>query len=73
MRASTFLRSGTLLLALPFLHGILFAEDAATRTLITNVRVWDGTSDGLADGRNVLIEGNRIARISSDPIRADNA
>ncbi len=45
MRASTLLRSGTLLLALLFLPGIAFAEDAVTRTLITNVLVWDGTSD----------------------------
>ncbi len=55
MIASTLLRSGTLLLALLLLHGIVFAEDAATRTLITNVRVWDGTSDSLSSKTSVLI------------------
>ena len=70
MRASTLLRSGTLLLALLLLHGIVFAEDAAKRTLITDVRVWDGTSDSLSSKTNVLIEDHLITRISEGTARA---
>ena len=36
----------------------------SARTLITNVRVWDGTSTRLGGATNVLIEGNRIKAIS---------
>jgi imidazolonepropionase-like amidohydrolase len=36
----------------------------SARTLITNVRVWDGTSTRLSGATNVLIEGNRIKAIS---------
>ena len=70
MRASMLLRCVTLLLALLVLHGVALAEDAPTRTLITNVRVWDGTSDGLSGKTNVLIEDNFIARISAGTARA---
>jgi imidazolonepropionase-like amidohydrolase len=64
------LRCATLLLALLVLHDVALAEDAPTRTLITNVRVWDGTSDGLSGKTNVLIEDNLIARISEGTARA---
>ena len=37
---------------------------APTQILITNARVFDGKSDTLADGMNVLIEGNKIAKVS---------
>jgi imidazolonepropionase-like amidohydrolase len=37
---------------------------APARTLITGVRVWDGTSTRLSPTTNVLIEGNRIKAIS---------
>ncbi len=69
MRASTFLRSGALLLALLIVPGITVAKDAATRTLITNVRVWDGTSESLSSKTNVLIEDNLITRLSEGTAR----
>ena len=40
------------------------AQDAAPpQTLITNVSVWDGTSDALAIGQSVLVEGNLIKQV----------
>jgi imidazolonepropionase-like amidohydrolase len=33
------------------------------QVLITNVNVWDGTSDGLIKGVDVLVEGNKIKKI----------
>jgi imidazolonepropionase-like amidohydrolase len=42
----------------------------APQTLFVNARVFDGRSDTLAGGMNVLVEGNRIARISKAPIAA---
>lgn len=38
------------------------------RLLITNARVFDGRSDALTGVMNVLIVGNKINRISADPI-----
>lgn len=37
-------------------------------TLITNVRIFDGKASTLTAPRNVLIRGNKIERISADPI-----
>ncbi len=39
-----------------------------TKILITNARVFDGKSDLLADGMNVLVEGNKITRLSKAKI-----
>ena len=44
------------------------AKPAPAQTLIVNARVFDGRSDKLADGMNVLIEGNKIARVSKAAI-----
>lgn len=41
--------------------------------LFRNVRVFDGTSDHLSGSTNVLVHGNLIQKISSDPIPADGA
>jgi imidazolonepropionase-like amidohydrolase len=38
-------------------------EKEPTRVLITNVNVWDGTSDDVKMGVDVLVEGNKIKRI----------
>lgn len=38
-------------------------DDAPTGILITNVNIFDGTSDGLIEGRDVLIEDNLISEI----------
>jgi imidazolonepropionase-like amidohydrolase len=40
------------------------ATAAAARTLFVNARVFDGRGDKLAEGMNVLVEGNKIASIS---------
>ena len=62
--------AGTLLLGLLISAGVFAGEDASkaapapAQTLITNARVFDGNSAKLADGMNVLIEGNKIAKIS---------
>ena len=41
------------------------------QTLITNVRVFDGKTDGLSPSTNVLVEKNLIKEIGSD-IKADD-
>ena len=38
-------------------------EDKPAQILITNVNVWDGTSDVLANGQSVLVEGNLIKQV----------
>ena len=42
------------------------SQDAAPKTsvLITNANIFDGTSDRLATGMSVLVEGNKIAKIA---------
>ncbi|HYN58678.1 MAG TPA: amidohydrolase family protein [Rubrivivax sp.] len=44
------------------------AAGTPTQVLITNVRVFDGLGDRLAEGMNMLVEGNRIARLSRSAI-----
>ena len=39
------------------------AQDGPERTLFTNVNVWDGFADDLKSGQDVLIEGNKVAKI----------
>ena len=47
-------------------------EDAPAQTLFTDVRVWDGTSDGLTDSTNVLVVDNLIHSIGPD-VTGENA
>lgn len=42
-----------------------------TTVLFDNVRIFDGTSASLSSLTNVLVRGNKIVQISSDPIRVD--
>jgi imidazolonepropionase-like amidohydrolase len=42
-----------------------------TATLLTNARIFDGTSPDCAEGMQVLVEGGTIREISSRPIKAD--
>ncbi len=51
----------------------LAAEEIKPQTLITNVNIFDGVNDGLAEGMNVLIEGSLIKTVSADPISAEGA
>jgi imidazolonepropionase-like amidohydrolase len=62
------------LLLLP-LAGSLSAQPASApaATLITNVNVFDGTSDSLLANASVLVENNMIAAVSADPIEARGA
>jgi imidazolonepropionase-like amidohydrolase len=48
-------------------------EEAPQQILITNVDVFDGSSDRLAKGMNVLVEGHLIKEISSGKISAPEA
>jgi imidazolonepropionase-like amidohydrolase len=41
------------------------AQEAENTVLITNVNVWDGTSDGLQNGMSVLVEGNLISQVAA--------
>lgn len=51
----------------------VYAQDEAPpRVLITNVDVWDGTSDEVKKGVDVLVEGNKIMKVAKG-ITADNA
>ncbi|WP_071873246.1 metal-dependent hydrolase family protein [Atopomonas hussainii] len=49
-----------------------YANDAP-QTLITNVNIFDGSSEQLQMNSNVLIQGNLIKTISTDPISSDSA
>jgi imidazolonepropionase-like amidohydrolase len=46
------------------------AAAAPSQVLITNARLFDGKSDTLTDGMNVLVKGNQIATISKTAIAA---
>src|SRR5215470_3296748 len=61
--------------AIPFLLPATLAQSAepATSILFENVRIFDGESDALSASMNVLVRGNRIEKISRDPIAADRA
>ena len=48
------------------------AKEAPTQILITNVNVWDGTSDSLKLKTDVLIEGNKIKKVAKG-IKAEGA
>ncbi len=49
-----------------------FAQPPApTTVLFNNVRVFDGKSDSLSAPTNVLVQGNKITRISATPIPTD--
>ena len=52
-------------LAAPVLAGAspLFAQPAADRLLLRNVRIFDGQSPKLIEGRDVLLEANRIVAL----------
>lgn len=44
----------------------LVAQDAPNSVLITNVSVWDGTSNAVRPGLSLLVEENLITRIAGD-------
>jgi imidazolonepropionase-like amidohydrolase len=67
-------RALTVLAAVLGLFGTAFAQAPSAEpplTLFENVRIFDGKAGALSDGMNVLVRGNIIEKISSDPIPAD--
>lgn len=58
-----------------FLHTAAIAQQHPAKppaqTIFENVRIFDGKSDGLTASMNVLVRGNTIEKISSDPIPID--
>jgi imidazolonepropionase-like amidohydrolase len=65
--------SGLCALLLAVQVGSAGAQDAAPQTLFTNVHVFDGVNEARIENANVLIEGNLIQTISTDPIETDGA
>ncbi len=66
-----FVYAGLLAAATQMLAGPALAQEKATapaQTLFTNVRVFDGQSSKLSDPTNVLVTGNKIAKISKAAI-----
>ena len=52
--------------------GTILAQDAS-QTVFTNVHVFDGVQAQRIENANVLVEGNLIKTVSTDPIEADGA
>jgi len=59
----TFLTITALVAAMTLPQAIAEEKEAPAQVLITNVNVWDGTSDTVKKGVDVLVEGNKIKRI----------
>jgi len=49
------------------------AEKPKQKILFTNVHVFDGVKEKRIENANVLVEGNMIKQVSTDPIMADGA
>lgn len=64
-------RRTTLLAALFCLTPAAYAAEPPALTLFENVRVFDGKSERLEEGMNVLVRGNTIEKISKDPFSTD--
>jgi imidazolonepropionase-like amidohydrolase len=66
--------SKTLVLVSCFTSLRLMAQDVQpTAVLFQNVRVFDGKSGALSGPSNVLVRGNKIERISTEPIPTDRS
>jgi imidazolonepropionase-like amidohydrolase len=70
MKLATLLASTALVLSAAFAAQ---AQDEPRQVLFTNVNVFDGVNDGLTENASVLVEGNLIKAISTDPISAEGA
>ena len=49
------------------------AQDEPARTLFTNIHIFDGVNEQRIENAHVLVEGNLIAEVSTEPIEADGA
>ena len=61
------------LLAIAAIPTFAAEEKPKPKTLFTNVHVFDGVKEKRIENANVLVEGNLIKQISTDPIKADGA
>ena len=59
-------------IAIAFSSLVLAQDEVPQQTLITNVDVWDGTSNSLTLKTDVLIEGSKIKKVAKS-IEADCA
>lgn len=55
------------------LAGHAFAQDEPMPILFTNVNVWDGRSEQLQQNANVVVTGNLITAVSTEPLAVANA
>jgi imidazolonepropionase-like amidohydrolase len=76
-RSYLFLKTKLILLALGLSQLVALKSPAQTETpqpkttLFQNVRIFDGKSDKLSEPMNVLVRGNKIEKISAQPIPTD--
>jgi imidazolonepropionase-like amidohydrolase len=49
------------------------AQDKPGQILITNIHVFDGVNEARIENASILVEGNLIKAVSSDPIKAPDA
>jgi len=75
MKSCSFLTGAIASIVLAFAPhvGVAQEDDATPPILFTNVNVFDGFSPDLIMNANVLVEGNVITQVSTDPIEVDGA
>ncbi|MEH6584424.1 MAG: amidohydrolase family protein [Halioglobus sp.] len=75
MIAASVIRNGLLGFALFIALGAGpgIAQDSPVQTLFTNVHVFDGVNEKRIENANVLVEGNLITAVSTEPLAAANA
>jgi imidazolonepropionase-like amidohydrolase len=59
------------LLGLVELTAVAQSQSVEPTVLFENVRIFDGKSDALSESMNVLVRGNKIEKISRDPIQTE--
>ncbi len=64
---------GLLVIGAAFIVSDVNAEGARQQTLFTNVHVFDGVNEDRIENASVLVEGNLIKTVSTDPLEAEGA
>ena len=64
---------GLLVIGAAFIVSDVNAEGAKQQTLFTNVHVFDGVNEDRIENASVLVEGNLIKTVSTDPLEAEGA
>jgi imidazolonepropionase-like amidohydrolase len=72
MKALVNIRASITMLAV-FSAGPAIAEGTPPQVLFTDVHVFDGVNEQRIENANVLVEGNLIKEVSTDPIEGDGA